>query len=95
MSKVFKKGQMVKHPNVDEPIRVKFSDENITVVERINESKYPSKHPERLGKMIYPVYILKTDKIILWKGKPTEATEKALAERKKSLQKLSASACPS
>jgi hypothetical protein len=56
----FKSGQMVKHPEIDEAIRVKTSNEMVTIVERINKPKEFSHIT--LGER-YPVYIVLTERL--------------------------------
>ncbi len=56
----FKSGTMVKHPEIDEALRVKTSNEMVTVVERINQPKEFSHIT--LGER-YPVYIVRTERL--------------------------------
>lgn len=62
----FKSGSMVKHPNINEAIRVKSSNEVVTVVERINQPMFESKDSRKpLGTMCFPVYIVSTGSLLL------------------------------
>lgn len=60
-------GKMVTHPDINEPIRVKRSDESVTTVERINQPMYQSMDPNKpIGTMCYPVYIVATKNLKLY-----------------------------
>jgi hypothetical protein len=59
-------GTMVTHPGINEPIRVKNSNEVCTTVERISQPMLQSMDPHKpLGTMRYPVYIVATENLTL------------------------------
>jgi len=61
--KKFKAGQIVKHKNIDEAIRVKKSNPVVTVLERINQPKFKAVPPPHDWK--YPVYIVATKNLFI------------------------------